>query len=241
VADQTDPRVQLAALFRVAALHDFHEGIDNHCSLAIGQNRFLLNRYGPHWSELRASDLLEVDGDGNVIGDGEPESTAFHIHAQAHAAHPEAHCVIHTHMPYATAIACTHHGFETRLSQNSMRFHGRVAVLETYAGRALDPAEGARIASAVAAGARVVFMANHGVMVVGETVAKAWYDLYFLERACQTQVLAATFGLAEQARVGKKLAQQTAEQFDVERDEHGGTLWDAMLRRLDRELPGYGD
>src|SRR5919206_4561484 len=131
-------KVDLAAAFRAAALHGFNEGIDNHFSLAVPghDDLFLLNRYGPHWSEIRASDLLVVDLDGNVVeGEGDWEVTAFMIHRGVHQARPDARCVLHTHMPYATAISLTHGGFDTRVSQNSMYFHGKLARL-SYAGLA---------------------------------------------------------------------------------------------------------
>ena len=129
MTDADRARVELAMVFRSAVMHGFHEGIDNHFSLAVpGEpGRFLLNPYGPHWSELRASDLLVVDEAGNVIGDGEAEASAFFIHSRLHLAHPDAACVLHTHMPYATALALTETGFETRLSQNSVRFSPAIA------------------------------------------------------------------------------------------------------------------
>src|SRR5918995_3695988 len=89
--DEREARTDLAALLRACALHDLHEGIDNHCSAVIpGQpGRFLLNPFGPHWSELRGRDLLEVAADGSVVGDGEAETTAFALHAAIHAARPD--------------------------------------------------------------------------------------------------------------------------------------------------------
>jgi ribulose-5-phosphate 4-epimerase/fuculose-1-phosphate aldolase len=235
--DPATARAELAALFRACALHDYHEGIDNHCSLAVAPGRFLLNPYGPHWSELRASDLLEVDDEGRVHGAGEAETTAFFLHWRLHTAHPDARCVVHTHMPWTTALACTRGGFETRLSQNAARFHGRIAFEETYGGRIVDAAEGDALAAAVADGVRVVLLANHGVLVVAESVAHAWYDLYFLERAAQVQVLAA--GAGELRLMSEPTARTTAEQFDEERALHAEPQWAAVKRRLDRENPGY--
>ena len=109
-------KIDLAAALRAAALYGFNEGIDNHFSCAVPgrDDLFLLNRYGPHWSELCASDILTVDCDGNVVdGDGEWEMTAFMIHRGAHRARPDARCVLHTHMPYATALSSTEDGFDT--------------------------------------------------------------------------------------------------------------------------------
>lgn len=238
---ESEARVELAALFRACALHDFHEGIDNHCSLAIPgrPGRFLLNPYGPHWSELRAADLLEVTTDGTVVGDTAAgyETTAFSLHAAVHAARPDANCVVHTHMPYATALALTEDGFDTRLSQNAAKFHGgRYAFYRDYGARFLTPDECAPIVELASSGVRVVLLANHGVLVIGETVARAWWDLYFFERAAMVQVLAASTGQRLRP-MPDDVAHRAAEQFEEERDDAPLT-WAAVRRRLDRELPG---
>ena len=97
-------KIDLAASLRAAALYGYNEGIDNHFSFAVpgSDDLFLLNPFGPDWSELTASDLITVDGEGNVVdGKGEWEVTAFMIHRGAHRARPSARCVFHTHMPYA--------------------------------------------------------------------------------------------------------------------------------------------
>src|ERR1043165_3219493 len=137
---------ELAAAFRAAAFHGFNEGIDNHFSLAVpGSNDlFLLNRYGPHWSEMTADDILTIDFAGNVVdGEGEWETSAFMIHSGCHQARPSARAVFHTHMPYATALSLTVGGFDSKLSQNAMLFHGRVAQL-AYGGLVDAAEEGCR-------------------------------------------------------------------------------------------------
>lgn len=237
-----DVRVDLAALLRACALHDLHEGIDNHCSLAIPgrPGRFLLNPYGPHWSELRASDLLEIDADGMVIGSGVAETTAFALHAAVHSARPGANCLVHTHMPYATALALTAGGLDTRLSQNAAKFHGgRYRFYRDYGARFLTPGECAPIAEAIADGTRVVLLQNHGVLVVGETVARAWWDLYFFERAARVQVLAQSTG-QPLVPMPEEVALRAADQFEEERDDAPLT-WAAVRRLLDRTLPGYAE
>jgi len=232
-------KVDLAAALRAAALHGFNEGIDNHFSLAVPgrDDLFLLNRFGPHWSELRASDLLTIDLDGNVVdGEGEWEVTAFVIHRGVHQARPSARCVLHTHMPYATAVSLTAGGFETAVSQNAMYFHGRTARLP-YGGLADAADEGARIGRAVGDDVSAVFLENHGVLVVGDSVADAWHKLYFLERACQVQVLAQSTG-QPLLQIPPDVAEKTAAQW-VEPSNVADLLFDAEKRRLDRENPGY--
>ena len=232
-------RIDLAAALRAAALYGYNEGIDNHFSYAVpgSDNLFLLNPYGPEWSELTASDLLVVDGDGAVVeGEGEWETTAFMIHRGAHRARASARCVFHTHMPFATAVSTTRGGFDTTLSQAAMGFHGRVSTL-AYGGLAQAADEGDRIGSAVDEHTSVVMLENHGVIVIGNDAAEAWSRLYFLERACEVQILAQSTG-QELIEVPDDIVQRTAEQST--RDQVGpGKLFDAVKRRLDRENPGY--
>jgi ribulose-5-phosphate 4-epimerase/fuculose-1-phosphate aldolase len=157
---------------------------------------FLLNPRGLHWSEVQAPDIVMCNAAGEQLAGRHPvEPSAMFIHAAVHRiAHKSV--VLHTHMPHATALTLTEaRALDTSLSQTAMRFHGRVAVDANYNGLALDMTEGERIANAMH-GADVVFLGNHGVIVCGERVDYAYDDLYYLERACQVQVLAASTGVA---------------------------------------------
>jgi len=189
-------RADLALALRAAAHHGLAEGVCNHFSAELpdGSERFLLNPRGLLWREIGADDIVLVDRDGRVLaGRHEVEPTAMFIHAAVHRRCRKA-CVLHTHMPHATALTLTaDRALDVRLSQNAMRFHGRVAVDAHYNGLALDAAEGARIADAIGA-ADVGFLGNHGVVVCGERIAWAYDDLYYLERACMVQVLAQSTG-----------------------------------------------
>lgn len=205
---------ELAAAFRAAAYHGFNEGIDNHFSFALPghDDLFLLNRYGPHWSEITEDDILTIDLEGRVVdGEGEWETSAFMIHRGCHQARPSARAVFHTHMPYATALSLTVGGFDSKLSQNSMLFHGRTAHL-AYGGLVDAVEEGARFGEVIGDHVTVVMLANHGVMVIGEDVADAWQKLYFFERACQVQVLAQSTG-QPLIRVSDAIAEHTAAQW----------------------------
>ena len=186
-------RIDLAAAFRLAVRLDLHEGVCNHFSFML-EGRFLLNRYGLHWSEVTASNLLALDAGGNILeGEGEFEKTAFYIHSRIHLAHPRAACVLHTHMPYATALTLLEGGRLEMAEQNALRFHDDIAYDDIYNGLVVDDAEGDRLARALGT-KRVMFLASHGVIVVGETVADAFDSLYYLERACRLQVLARSMG-----------------------------------------------
>ncbi len=189
-------RVDLAAALRLAAHFGLNEAIDNHFSYAVPgkDDRFLLNPYGLHWSEVRASDILEVDAEGKVVaGDGEAEVTAFCIHSRIHLRYPRARCVLHTHMPYATSLSLLEDGRLAPVSQTSLMFYDDVAYDSGYQGLGNTTEEGDRMAD-VMDGKRVLFLAGHGIIVTGETVARAFADLYYLERACQAQVLAMSTG-----------------------------------------------
>ena len=207
-------RADLALALRAAAHHGLSEGVCNHFSVELpdASGRFLLNPRGLLWSEIGADDIVLVDADGTVLAGRHPvESTAMFIHAAVHRIAGKA-CVLHTHMPYATALTLTRsRALDTTLSQNAMRFYGRLAIDAHYNGLALDASEGERIATAMQ-GADVAFLGNHGVVVCGPRVDYAYDDLYFLERACMAQVLALSTGqplLPVGAEVAALVAQQT--------------------------------
>ena len=189
-------RDDLALALRAAAHHGLAEGVCNHFSVELpdGSGRFLLNPRGLLWSEVGGDDIVMVDGEGRVLaGRHAVEPTAMFIHAAIHRVCAKA-CVLHTHMPYATALTLTaDRALDTTLSQNAMRFHGRVAIDRDYNGLALDAREGERIAAAMGR-ADVAFLANHGTVVCGERMAWAYDDLYYLERACMAQVMAQSTG-----------------------------------------------
>jgi ribulose-5-phosphate 4-epimerase/fuculose-1-phosphate aldolase len=230
-AEVADLRADLALALRAAAFHGLSEGVCNHFSVALpdAEDRFLINPRGLHWSEIGADDIVLVDADGQMLAGRHPvEPTAMFIHASIHRLAKKA-CVLHTHMPYATALTLTTlRAPDPALSQNAMRFHGRMAVDPRYNGLALDWAEGERIARAMQ-GADVVFLANHGVIVCGERVDYAYDDLYYLERACQFEVLARSTG-APLVPVDAALAEHVASQVQGERVQ--STLFFDALRRI---------
>ena len=191
-------RIDLAAAFRWAARLGMHESIANHFSAAVSDDgaRFLLNPVGSHFSRIRASDLLLLDAKDphSVSGPNAPDPTAWYLHAQLHERLPQARCILHTHMPHATALCCLADFEFLMLDQNACRFHGRIAYDRDYAGMALDTSEGARVAGLLDGNKSVLFMGNHGVIVVAPSVAQAFDELYYLEKAAQLQVLALSTG-----------------------------------------------
>jgi ribulose-5-phosphate 4-epimerase/fuculose-1-phosphate aldolase len=225
-------RADLALALRAAAHHGLSEGVCNHFSVELpdASGRFLLNPQGLLWSEIGADDIVLVDAHGTVLAGRHPvESTAMFIHAAVHRICRQA-CVLHTHMPYATALTLTQaRALDTTLSQNAMRFHGRVAVDAHYNGLALDAREGERIAHAMQ-GADVAFLGNHGVVVCGQRMDYAYDDLYYLERACMAQVLAQSTGMPL-VPVAPEVAALVAQQSVSERLQ-GELFFEALRRTL---------
>ncbi|DBB15446.1 TPA: hypothetical protein ACH3X3_003674 [Trebouxia sp. C0006] len=189
-------RVDLAALYRVCHNHGMNEGINNHLTATMPgmPGHFLVFAFGLLWSEVTASNLLLMDSKGNVVrGEGHPEATAFWIHSRLHDVHPAAACVVHTHQPWTTALACLSDPTLPMIHQNSMRFYNDIAYDKEYNGLVLDEDEGNRIAK-VMDGRRVHLHANHGVIIATETIGEAFDYLYYLERAAEVTIKALSTG-----------------------------------------------
>ena len=242
MADETleiEAREDLTAALRWASRLGYSEGVCNHFSMALpGQpGRFLINPQGLHWSEVTTGDLVVVDAQGRkVSGRHAVEPTAFFIHGSIHRRKASAKCVLHTHMPYATALTVIHGGRLEWASQNSLKFYDRVAYDDNYNGLALDDAEGDRMCAQLGE-ADVIFLANHGVIVTGRDMATAFDDLYYLERACMLQVMA--MGTGRPLRiVSEGVAMKTGRQM-AEESAQAAPHFAALKRLLDRDEPGW--
>lgn len=232
-------RIDLAAALRAAARLGLSEGVCNHFSLAAPgrAGHFLINPQGLHWSEIRPSDIVTVDAKGRVVeGRHKVEPTAFYIHSRIHGSKRAPACVLHTHMPFATALTLIEGGRLEPASQNALRYYGRIAYDDEYNGLVLDDAEGDRICQKLD-GAEVLFLANHGVVVTGASVAWAFDDLYYLERAAMVQVLAQGTGKLLK-RVPHSVASATAKAM-VEDRTQSDLHFAALKRVLERDEPGW--
>ena len=236
-------RVDLAACHRLAARFGLNEGIDNHLTMLVPgfTDRFYLAPFGLLWSEVKASDLMEVDFGGKVVaGRGLVEDTALHIHLPVHRLVPGARCVLHTHMPYATALGMLKDPRLHMAVQSAIGFHDDIAYVD-YNGLALEREERERLAQALA-GKSVLMLRNHGVLVIGSSAAQAFERLYFLERACQAQILALSTGRSLQI-VPQAVVEATAAQFKACATVGGAARselhFEALKRLLDRDEADY--
>ena len=238
-------RVDLACALRWAARMGLNEGVDNHFSAAVPEpdgtirgDRFLINPFGWHWSEITASSLVLCDADGTVLeGDETVEATAFCIHSRIHVNHPSAAVVLHTHQPYATALTLLEGGRLEMVEQNALMFDDRIAYDDDYEGLALATEEGDRMAAQMD-GKPILMLASHGVLGSGPTVADAFNDLYYLERACMFQILARSDG-EELRTIPDEVRRHTRQQMAGDLPKVAERHFIAIKRMRDRQEPEY--
>lgn len=233
-------RIDLAACFRLAARFDWHEAVANHFSVAVSPDgkKFLVNPRWMHFSRIRACDLILVDADDMSTMDrpDAPDPTAWAIHSALHRRLPHARVALHLHPPYCTAVAGLADPSIPPIDQNTARYYNRMAFDMHYGGIASADEEGERIASTLG-NRKTLMMANHGVMTVGATIAEAFEQMYYLERAAKTFVLAASTG-----RPLNVMRHELAERTAVDWENYGGAdiaFFEEMKRILDREEPDY--
>lgn len=230
-------RVDLAATFRLCARQKWNEGIGNHNSAMIpGTELMLINPRGMIFDEIRASDLIVCDLQGNVVsGKGELRKVAHHIHSRIHLMHPQAQVVLHVHPPYTTALSLVDGGRLAMSHTNDLTLNDRIAYDDEMNGAVNDDQEGDRIAALLGKKTTLI-MGSHGITTVGGTVADAYIEMESVERSAMWQSIASTYS--------GKLKQMPNQM----RRNHYGPLserWDTHLtfaaykRILDRDEPDY--
>ena len=239
---EAQTRIDLAAAFRWAARMDMHESIANHFSAAVSEDgkQFLLNPVGRHFARMRASELLLLDAANPdaLRGDNAPDPTAWFLHAELHQRLPQARCILHTHMANTTALCCLKDFEFLMLDQNACRFYRRIAYDRDYSGMALDVSEGERVARSMGPGKSVLFMGNHGVIVLGASVAQAFDELYYLEKAAQLQVLALSTG-QPLALIPDAVAAAACAQWNDYPTRFSELHFSELKMILDKEEPDY--
>lgn len=215
--DYWPQRVELAAAFRWIARLGMHEAVANHLSLLVGDTgcRFLINPNQVHFSRVRASRLLLIDADDpeTLQRADAPDPTAWGLHGAVHRFRPHARCVMHAHPVHSTVLACLADSALKPIDQNTAAFFSRHVVDVRYGGLAFEE-EGERCAELLADPAvKVMVMGNHGVLVLGDTVADAFNRLYYFERAAETYVKALQTG--QQLRIlSDDVAEKTAREME---------------------------
>ena len=212
-----DERVDMAAAFRWTARLGMHEAVANHFSLAVNEDgtQFLMNPNQRHFSRIKASDMLLLDANDPTTMDqpDAPDPTAWGLHGSIHRACPHARCVMHVHSIHATVLACLADSTLPPIDQNCAAFFNRYVVDDHYAGLAFEE-EGTRCAAMLSdPKVKTMIMGNHGVLIIGDTVADTFNRLYYFERAAETYIRALQTG--QPLRVlSDEIAEKTAQELD---------------------------
>ncbi|UUX48537.1 class II aldolase and adducin N-terminal domain-containing protein [Nisaea acidiphila] len=234
-------RVDLAAAFRWTERLDMHEGVANHFSLAVNEDgtRFLMNPNQMHFARIKASDLLELDANDPEVLDrpGAPDPTAWGLHGSIHRRCPHARCVMHVHSIHATVLASLKDSRLPPIDQNCATFFNRMVIDDHYGGLAFEE-EGERCAALLTdPKVKVMVMGNHGILVIGETVADTFNRLYYFERAAETYIRALQTGM-ELRVLPDDIAEKTAQELESYPDQDQKHL--AELKAiLDEEGSNY--
>ncbi|MGN8061050.1 class II aldolase/adducin family protein [Ralstonia sp. 22111] len=238
-------RVDLAAAYRLAALNGWDDLVYTHLSATVpGEpDHFLINAFGLAFDEITASNLVKINGRGQLVGDW-PDGvtrpsvnvTGFALHAAVHAARSDAQCVIHLHNTAGIAVSAQRRGL-LPLSQHALRFHRRIAYHD-YEGLAFTPEEGARLTASLG-NHFAMLLRNHGTLTIGRTVAEAHVLMATLIKACEIQIQALAGG--EVVSPAPEVADRAAEQLEDGGAIEGVIEWPALLRKLDKIDASYRD
>jgi len=231
-------RCDMAAAFRWTARLNLHEAVANHFSCAVNPEgtRFLINPNGRHFARIRASDLIEIDANDPTTMNrpDAPDPTAWGLHGSVHRALPHAVCVMHVHSIFATVLASLADSRLPAIDQNTAMFFDRHVVDSHYGGMAFAD-EAARCVGLLAdPRITTLVMGNHGVLVVGRTVAETFNRLYYFERAAETYIRALQTGQALRV-LPDAVAEKTAQEWEA----YPGFA-EAHLRELRALLDGEG-
>jgi ribulose-5-phosphate 4-epimerase/fuculose-1-phosphate aldolase len=228
-------RVDLAALYRLVAFYGWDDLVFTHISTKVPgeDNHFLLNPFGLLFEEIRASDLVKIDMDGNIVSDTEHSVNAagFTIHSAVHSSGTHNHAVIHTHSSDGVAVSAQAQGL-LPISQTAMVIRDECAYHD-YEGIAFNHDERARLVSDLG-DKHCMILRNHGLLTTGANCADAWLRLFFLERACTMQIKALSGG-SKLNMVEDNVIELVSDQGQMASDRGiGGLAWPALMRKLDK-------
>tara|TARA_B100000965_G_scaffold366334_1_gene351458 strand:- start:529 stop:1257 length:729 start_codon:yes stop_codon:yes gene_type:complete len=231
----------LAAVFRWTAKLNMHEGIANHFSVCVPNSNedFYINGTGSHFSSIKASDLVLVEQKNIEEIKKNPslvDPTAINIHSAIHKKTSHAKCILHIHSKYATALSSLKDPTLPPIDQNTMRFYNRIAVLSNFGGLGFEE-ESKKMANCIGNN-KVMLLANHGILTVGQTIADAFDELYYFEKACETYITALSTQ-KELKIVNHEIAEKTAQEWENYSTDMGNLHLKAIRSILDKEDPSY--
>ena len=234
-------RVELAALYRLVAMHGWDDAIFTHISARIPgpDHHFLINPYGMFFEEITASSLVKIDLEGNILQDTPYfiNPAGFTIHSAIHAAREDAQFVMHLHSDQGVAVAAQEEGL-LPLSQHALIVMPNLAYHD-YEGIALNLDERERLVADLGPTKKLMLLKNHGTLSVGATAAECWLGMFYLERACKQQVMALSAGRKHVLEAPKAAQEEVKMQIGGGMGMIGQLAWPGCLRQLDRRLPGY--
>ena len=231
----------LAAVFRWTARLNMNEAVANHFSVSVPDSSedFYVNGSGMHFSTIKSSDLVLIEQSKiNELKD-KPElvdPTALYIHGSIHKKVPHAKCILHVHSKYATALATLEDPTLPPIDQNSMRFFNRVGVYSDFGGMGFEE-EAKKMANKIG-NKKVLLMSNHGILTTGQTVAEAFDELFYFEKACETYITALSTNKKLKI-VSNEIAEKTAQEWENCSPTHQDLHLKAIRSILDSEDPSY--
>ncbi|MDO8299525.1 class II aldolase/adducin family protein [Lacisediminimonas sp.] len=238
-AAEQQVRIDLAACYRLCALHQWDDLVYTHISANVpGEpGNYLINPFGQRFDEIRASSLVKIDLQGRTLEPGAPRVnvTGFAIHGAVHAARADAACVMHLHNSNGIAVGMQQEGL-LPLSQHALRFY-RQAGYHDYEGLALSAQEQARLVQSLGS-YPLLFLRNHGTLVCGRSIAEAFVLMHTLERACEFQ-LKAQAGKGRLFQPDEETCRKTYVELIGDGQPEGQLEWPALLRKLDAIDPTY--
>ena len=231
----------LAAVFRWTARLNMHEGIANHFSVCLPDSNadFYVNGSGMHFSTIKASDLVLIEQNKVEELKKKPElvdPTAINIHGAIHKKVSHARCILHVHSKYATALSTLKDPTLQPIDQNTMRFYNRVAIFRDFGGLGFEE-ESNKMAACIGNN-RSMLLANHGILTTGQTVAQAFDELYYFEKACETYITALSTQ-KELKIVSPEVAEKTAQEWENYSTDMEELHLKAIRSILDNEDPSY--
>ena len=231
----------LAAVFRWTVKLNMHEGIANHFSVCHPDSNgsFYVNGTGQHFSNIKASDLVLIEENNFEKMKNKPEivdPTAINIHGAIHKKVPHAKCILHVHSKYATALSCLKDPTLPPIDQNTMRFYNRIALYDDFGGLGFEE-ESEKMANSIG-NHSTLLLANHGILTAAPTIAQAFDDLFYFEKACETYLTALSTG-KELNIASNEVAEKTAQDWENYSTDMAGLHLKAIRSILDSEDSSY--